>query len=107
MFPSQATAEVHLTSGQAIEAWEKLPGERRVAYYDPRNAAQRARFEQLRTEVVAELHRRGLDQLAQGVEGDNLALAFTPSVPADVLPDLQEMLDLGLPVAVFVGPPRR
>jgi len=103
--PQDATAQVHLVSGGAIERWSQRPGQVEVASFDPRDDAQLAEFERLQREVGADLRAAGLPQLAAGVENDNLAVAFTAEMPDRFLPRMSRLLELGLPLAVFVGPP--
>jgi hypothetical protein len=106
MNPNQATAEVHLVSGDAIDAWARRPGVVRVAYYDPLNAAQRADFNRLQQQVEAELRARGYANIADLVAHDNLIIAaLAPGLPRDLALQIQHLSDLGVPVAVFVGPP--
>jgi hypothetical protein len=103
--PEDATAHIHLVAGEAIERYGRQPGQELVVRYDPRNAEELVEFEQLKQRVSVELRRRGLDDLALPIEHDNLAVAFDPRVPRDLIDDVARLLDLGLPVAVFVGPP--
>jgi hypothetical protein len=100
-----ATAEIHLVSGVPIAAWDKRPGVVRVAYFEPRSPAEQDEFRRLKPKVVAELRRAGYESTARGVELDNLAVAFDPRLPEEIQPKLGRLLQLGLPVAVFVGPP--
>jgi hypothetical protein len=105
--PRDATAEVHLVSGVAIDAWAKHPGVVRVAYYDPRSRAQLAEFTRVQAEAIRELRAANLGSLSTGIANDNLAVAFDPRIPSRILPPIQRLLALGLPLAVFVGPPPR
>jgi hypothetical protein len=107
MNPNHATAEVHLVSGeQGIAAWARRPGVVRVASYDPLTPAQRADFNRAKQQVESELRAHGLDSIADAVDRDDLVLAaLAPGVPADAVQQLKQLIDLGLPLAVFVGPP--
>jgi hypothetical protein len=107
MDPSDATAEVHLVSGRGIAEWAARPGVVRVAYYDPRDARERAEYTRVRGSIVDELRRRGQPRLASAVQADNLAAALSSTFPGDLLPGMRRLLALGLPLAVFVGPPSR
>jgi hypothetical protein len=105
MKPEDATARVHLVSGVSMDAWAKHPGVVRVAYYDPRSPAEKAEFDRLKPKVIADLRRAGQESFARGIELDNLAIAFDKRIPRAIRPEVGRLLQLGLPVAVFVGPP--
>jgi hypothetical protein len=108
MNPRQATAEVHLVSGHAIATWARRPGVVRVAYYDPLDATQRAAFNLEKQEVETELRAKGMSNIADLVASDNLVIAaLAPGVPRDLVRRIARLSDLGVPLAVFVGPPPR
>jgi hypothetical protein len=107
MSRSDATAEVHLVSGPTIDAWAQHPGVVRVAYYDPRTPAQVAELRRLQTTISARLHRLGLDRLATSLARGNLGVALDPNVPPELARSVGRVLEIGLPVAVFVGPVSR
>ena len=103
--PEQATALVHLSvGGEDIRAWRAKPGVVEVAYHDPRNRAERARYARLRSEVIAELNATGRTDLVPSVDGNVFGASVNPRVPERARERLGEMADLGLPTAVFVGP---
>jgi hypothetical protein len=103
---ADATAEVHMVSGGAIETWAKRLGVRRVAFYDPRSPAQLAEFTRLEHDVEAQLRSAGLSSQATAVaKGNLLSVAYQPKTPNRARSQLVRMLTLGLPLAVFVGPP--
>jgi hypothetical protein len=58
----------------------------------------------LQQEVADDFRSDGLDGLARAVANDNLAIAFVPETPERYLGRLGRLLELGLPIAVFVGP---
>jgi hypothetical protein len=107
MQPKDATAEVHLVSSQgAIDRWAGThPDAVRVAYHDPRDAAQRAEYARLERKVAAGLRAEDQPTYATALENGNLAVALATNFPPDLLPDARRLLALGLPLAVFVGPP--
>jgi hypothetical protein len=103
---ADATAEVHMVSGGAIETWAKRPGVRRVAFYDPRSPVQLAVFTRLERDVESQLRTAGLSSQATAVaKGNLLSVAYQPTTPKRARSQLVRMLTLGLPLAVFVGPP--
>jgi hypothetical protein len=105
--PQDATAEVHLVSGsRAIAEWAASHRDDvRVAYFDPRNAAQQAEYRRLEQHVLSALRREGDAADARAIAQGNLAVALAEKFPPDLLPDARRLLALGLPLAVFVGPP--
>ncbi len=107
--PADATAVVHLATGFHIDEWRKVPGAVEVAFVEPRSPAQQAEFAQLRGEVIQMLHTAGLDDIIPHVD-DNLfgaAIDDRLTSPANqpIQERLQQMLDLGLPTAIFLAPP--
>ncbi len=103
--PADATAVIHMSVGPDIERWRAKAGVEQVAYVDPRNRPQQVEYIRLRSEVVAELAAADLVDLVPMVD-DNLFLAtFDPRVPEALKDKMVRMADLGLPFAVFVGPP--
>jgi hypothetical protein len=100
----EADAEIHLSVGADMDQWEGRPGYTRVAYVDGRTEAERAEFERLRAQVIADLEADGRTDLVPMVDMSLFGLYFeTRSGPTH--DRVSAMLDLGLPVAVYVGPP--
>jgi hypothetical protein len=102
---SQATAIVHLSIGPDIPYWRAKPGVQEVAYYDPRTPTERAEFDRIHTQVVADLRAHGLEVLVPGVDGDLFATTLDPRLPRTARLGLSRLADLGLPAAVFIAPP--
>jgi hypothetical protein len=100
------TLEVHLATGPDIVNWQRDSRYTQVAYSDPRTPAQRAQFDQLRAQVVGELRAGGLGNLVQQVDSNLFMLALAPGVPKVTQTSITRMLDLSMPMAVFVGPPK-
>ncbi len=106
MDPSVATIQIHLATGVDIACWRDDSRYQQVAYQDPRSAAERVEFERLHADVLAELRREGLPtDLDRQVDGNLFMLALSQSVPASTRKLMAKMLDLGMPAAVFIGPP--
>jgi hypothetical protein len=99
------TLEVHLATGADIANWKRDSRFREVAYSDPRSSAERAQFDALHSKVVSELQRVDQRKLAAQVDDNLFMLGIVPGVPAPTRKLVTEMLDLGMPMAVFVGPP--
>lgn len=103
--PARADAVVHLSVGPDIARWDRRPGARRIAYHEPRSAAERAEYARLRRGLIRRLRSLGLDDLVPKVDSLLFSVGVDPRVPPDVGPVVNRMLELGLPLAVFVGPP--
>ncbi|HUF83851.1 MAG TPA: hypothetical protein VMQ81_04575 [Acidimicrobiia bacterium] len=103
--PADATAEVHLVIGEGIDAWAAKPGVERVAYVEPRSRAERAEYDRLRTRVIVDLEDAGLTEAIPDVDSNLLGAARQAAGLADTERRIVRMLELGLPTAVFVGPP--
>ena len=97
--------EVHLATGPDIVHWQRDSRYEQVAYFDPRTDAERARFDALHARVVADLRREGLGNLVAQIDDNLFMLALAPGVPKVTKQSITQMLDLGMPMAVFVGPP--
>ena len=104
--PGDATAIVHLATGVNIKKGRAQPGYREVAFIDARTSAQRAEYGRLRSRVIDELRRAGRSELVPLVDENVFAAAIDTRVPRHTRELVSRLLDLGLPAAVFVGPPR-
>ncbi|MDQ1509205.1 MAG: hypothetical protein QOG50_1049 [Actinomycetota bacterium] len=99
------TLEVHLATGPDIANWARDTRFEEVASFDPRSAAERTQFDVLHGQVVGDLRRSGLDRLVPQVDDNLFMLAILPKVPASTRTIVTRMLDLSMPMAVFIGPP--
>jgi hypothetical protein len=99
-----ATAEVHLVIGPGIGAWAARPGVERVAYVEPRTPAERAEYERLRAQVIDDLEVTAPD-LVENVDANLLTAAADTRISKDTQEKIVRMINIGLPTAVFVGPP--
>ncbi len=102
---SQATLEVHIATGSDIVNWQRDPGFVQVAYDDPRTDAQRAQFNQLRTQVLQNLQATDAGDISQ-VDTNLFMLELSPRVPAPTRQLMSQMLDLAEPAAIFIGRPK-
>jgi hypothetical protein len=105
MDPNDATIEVHVATGRDITRWQSDPRYEQVAYVDPRPEADREEFEALRTRVIADLEGDGLTEQAALVDENLFTLGIDPQVPQETRDRMARMLVLGMPTAVFIGPP--
>ena len=97
--------EVHLATGPDIANWRRETRFTQVASFDPRSDAERAEFDRLRAEVAGELRGAGLGDLVAQVDDNLFMLALAPRVPVSTRTLISHMLDLSMPMAVFIGPP--
>lgn len=100
-----ATAVVIVASGFHVDELRADPDAVEVAFVDPRDAPQAARFDQLREQAIDALVRLGLDDVVETIDVNLFGAAVDPRVPAEVRRQLDEMLAIGGPTAVFVTPP--
>jgi hypothetical protein len=102
---ADATGVVHLAVGDTAEELEGQPGVEQVARSDPRSPVERAEYDRLRTEVGAELEADGLDDLVAQLDDVLFAVALDPRLADGTHAKILRMMELGLPVTVFLGPP--
>jgi hypothetical protein len=103
--PSEVTGILHLAVGGAIAELEARPELEEVARADTRSRAEQAESDRLAPELEAELQAAGLDDLAQDVDRLLFAVALDPRLPAAAHAKALRLMELGLPIAVFLGPP--
>jgi hypothetical protein len=98
--------EVHVVSGGWIDRWPGIhPESERLLVHDHRDGDERQRFDQLEARVAARLAELGRTDLLDTFEISMFAASLDPTLPADVVADLSEMLLLGEPLAIFLAPP--
>ena len=98
-------AEVHIVSGVFIDEWRTRDGYVEVASADPRTVEEAAEYERLRLEVLDRFDELGRDGLAEILDLNLFGVSLDPDLPVDVVDDLDRMLVLTAPVAVFIAPP--
>jgi hypothetical protein len=104
--PAAADAELHLAvGGAAIDEAAAHPGARRIAYVDPRTAAERADYEQARNEVLAGLERAGLDDMRRDLDSNFFGVAADPRLPEELRVPVYVMGQVRQPLAVFAWDP--
>ena len=99
------TLEVHLATGPDIANWRRDSRFTEVASFDPRSSAERAEFDRLHAQVVGDLRAEGVGALVPQVDDNLFMLALAPRVPVSTRTLISQMLDLSMPLAVFIGPP--
>lgn len=103
--PEDVEVEVHVATGPQIDVWRADLRYEEVAYADARTDAERAEFEQLRRDVVADLRASGLDELVPRVDDNLWSLGVHEDVGEGTKVKVARLLEIGMPSAVFVGPP--
>jgi hypothetical protein len=98
-------AEIHLVTGMFIDEWRAREGFVEVAAADDRSTEERARFDELHDRVVDRLAEIDRDDLVPVVDENLFGASLDPDLPQDVIDDMSEMIEIGLPVAVFLAPP--
>ncbi|HEV7757791.1 MAG TPA: hypothetical protein VGO78_02340, partial [Acidimicrobiales bacterium] len=86
-----------------IDDFRQDPERRELAYFEPRSPAERARFDELRTDVQSTIDDMGLSDEID-LDTSLFTTGQTSTLPRRSKLELGEMIDLGLPVAVFVEP---
>ena len=103
--PDGATAEIRLARGVAVEDLRRAPGVRQVAYVAP-DPAEWEEFKRLRADVIDQLAAGGHDDVVAGVDRDLLSTLFNAQeIPASARRQMERMLGLDVPSAVFIGHP--
>ncbi len=97
-------AEVHIVSGNFIDEWRTRFGYEEVAFFDPRTAEEAADFDRLRERVLVRFDELGRPDLAEILDVNLFGVSLDPDLPDDVVDDLDDMLLLTAPVAVFIAP---
>jgi hypothetical protein len=105
MDAASSTAEVHLATGAYIDEWRQKPGVVEVAYTDPRNSAERAQYDEWKSEADTKLRELGLADLADQLDTNLFGVQLDARVPRSVNEIIDRMLQLGQPTAVFIAPP--
>jgi hypothetical protein len=104
MARDEATAEVVIATGGSIDALAKRPGVAQIYLEDERTAAERADFAEARTDAIHALRGLGREDLVPRVDTDLFGLALNEGLPPTVLDPITRMLDIGLPIGVFIAP---
>ncbi|WP_040495773.1 hypothetical protein [Ilumatobacter nonamiensis] len=98
-------AEVHIVSGEYIDQWRERPGYVEVATEDPRTDDEREEYGMLRERVLERLDEVDRSDIADIIDVNLFGASLDPDLPDDVVEDLERMLVLTAPVAVFIAPP--
>jgi hypothetical protein len=97
-------AEIHFSTGADIRTWRARDDAVEVAYYDPRDAAERAEFDELARRLARDLRSAGHEDVADQV-ADVAPLFGAPGLTPLQRLSVGRLAGLGVPAAVFVAPP--
>lgn len=104
--PGAAALEVHLATGAREIARQRADSDRReIAAFDPRRPAERAEFARLRTELITRLAASDLADRVEQVDDNLFMLGLVDGLPSGAQWRIDRMLEIGVPSAVFIGPP--
>ena len=101
----QATAEIVLATGGFVDQWRADDRVVEIASYDPRSDAERQQFDELRTDLIADLEANGLDDLVPTVDTNLFGVRVDPRLSQQAREDAARLLFLGQETALFIGPP--
>jgi hypothetical protein len=101
---AEASARIVLASGGWIDHWAAMPGAIRIAYDDPATDAERAEFATVRTQAIEALRQQGREDLVERIDTDLFGIALNEGVGGDASLLFGRLLEIGVPVAVFVLP---
>jgi hypothetical protein len=102
--PARMSVQVHLATGVDIARWQRDPRFQQLAYYDPRSPAERVESDRLHAQAVEALKREGRADLLQDLDDNTFVLLLNNDLSAPTQRIISDMLALGLPAAVFIGP---
>jgi hypothetical protein len=102
--PAAATAEVRLATGFYIDTVAVLPGAELVIEIDPRDEGELAEYARIEADVRDALVQSGADDLVPLLETNLFGVQLDPRVPVDVQQQVNRLLELGTPTAVFIVP---
>ncbi len=100
-----ADAEVRLATGFYIDEVRAVPGAELVVEYDPRDESERTEYAEIQRAVAASLATDGLDELISLLETNLFGVQLDPRVSPEVQEQVNRLLELGTPTAVFLLPP--
>jgi hypothetical protein len=101
---ADATARIHLATGSFVDRYAELPGAVEIAHADPRTRAERAEQAALRASVSDDLRAMGLDELVPKLDDNLFGAAIDLRLPDELRERMGRMLEIGVPIAVYVLP---
>lgn len=107
--PDDVTATVLMARGETRIARLRAAADGaqlvEAAYYEPRTPDEVERYDELHADVVSGLRAAGREDLVPALDNRVMSVGLDGRIPPEVASAVSEMVGLGQPVAVFVGPP--
>lgn len=98
-------AQIHLATGAWIETWAEVPGAVLVASYEPRDAEETALYAETRERVIARMRAEGRSpELIDNIDCNLFLTSLSTSISSADLADVEVLLELGQPMAVYLAP---
>ncbi len=101
----RADRSLWVVSGDLIDLMRDRSDVTQLAYVDVRTPAERAKVEEVRDVVERRLLEVGGEELAATLDLGYWNVILHPDYPEDLADEIAELGDLGLPTAIFEGPP--
>lgn len=101
---SAADAQIHLATGGYVDVWREVPDAVEVATYDPRTLDQLAEYTEVEDRFAARLRDEGLADLVPLLDTNLFGMSIDARLSTADLTDLDTLIELGQPMAVFVAP---
>ena len=102
---SEADAVVHFATGPYIDEWRNKPDVVEAVHVDPRSRAERAEYDQLKDHLATELAATGLGDIVTLLDTNLFGASLDARLSSDQRDDMGRLLDLGLPISIFIAPP--
>jgi hypothetical protein len=101
----EATAVVHFATGASIDRWRQKPGVVEAVHVDPRSPAERAEYERIEADLIANLEADGLDDIVERISRDVFGASLDARLDDEDRQQFNRLLELGQPMSVFIAPP--
>lgn len=98
-------AEIVFVTGSFIADWRERSDADEVAFFDPRTDQEMAEYDQLRSDLIADLERDGLTDLVVLVDTNLFGLNIDQRLSPEAQVISSRMIRLGQGTAVFLAPP--
>lgn len=100
--PDDATARLHFATGPFIEVWRSRSDAIELSSFDPRTPAEQREFASLQAKTAEALVASGRADLLSDLRGNLFGATLDPRLPDGLRTDMERMLALGMPGALFL-----
>jgi hypothetical protein len=98
-------AQIHLATGAWIDTWAAVPGAVLVASYEPRDRQEQVLYAETRQRVIDRMRAEGRSpELIGNVDCNLFLTSLSTALSSADLADIELLLELGQPMAVFIAP---